>query len=116
MAVPILKQFRTYELRSQVGVDLGLASVGLRLILERLGLIIAAKDSGDRSLVDADLLGDVVLGCERPPFAVFAMAQEQNLSSFDHRYWPVEALGIGWLALVATGGGMPLSFADKLSS
>ena len=114
--MPVLEQFRTYELRSQVGVDLGLASVGLRLILERLGLIIAAKNSGDRSIVDADLLRDVVLRRERASLAVFAVAQEQNLPSFDHGYWPVEALGIGRLALVATGGSVPLSFADEFSS
>ena len=81
-----------------------------------MGLVIAAEDPGDRSLVDADLLRDVVLRRERAPLAIFAVAQEQNLPSFDHGYWPVEALGIGWLTLVATNDGLPLSFADELSS
>ena len=114
VAVPVLEQLRTYELRSQVGVDLGLAPVGLRPVLERLGLVIAAEDPGDRSLVDADLLRDVVLRRERAALAVLAVAQEQNLPSFDHGHWPVEALGIGRLALVVTDCSIFLFFADVL--
>ena len=80
-----------------------------------MGLVIAAEDPCDRSLVDADLFRDVVLRSERAALAVLAVAQEQNLPSFGHWYRPVKALGIGRLALVATNSSLSLSFANELS-
>ena len=72
--MPALKQLGTDELCSQCFIDLGLAPVGFRPIHQRLGLIIAAQDPRHGSLIEAELLRDVVLGREWAAFAIFTMA------------------------------------------